>query len=174
MYEKQEAYIEALKKFAIVRAAFDITNEQLRIDSDIRNLIKEVNNAAPTTSAKMRLYSSDEIYSLFWKLSKWTRFAFPCNYEQQHLMENGKDVFSKYTTVLARLMQNDLGYRDFIEKPDLIRCPKCGKEHDTYKACECGLSWSETFDMISKKILLEWQEKENIQSKYDSTQENGK
>lgn len=174
LHEKREAYIEALKKLAIVRAAFDITYENVCIDSQIREMIENMNRDAPLMSAKIRLYSTDEIYHLFWRLSKWTIFSFPRNYEQQRLMENGKEMFSLYTTILARLMQNDLGYRDFVKKPDLIKCPKCGKEHDAYKTCECGLSWSETFDTISKDIAAKWKEKENLQNQNVVGEENVK
>ena len=84
-------------------------------------------------------------------------------------MENGKEAYSLYTTVLARLMQEDLGFREYVGNPETVVCPNCGREHDAYKKCECGMTMNQTMERIGEG-LREAFEEENQRETQSSRQ----
>lgn len=60
-------------------------------------------------------------------------------------------------TLLARLMQEDLGYRKYNFEHDMIVCPECGCEHDVVSKCpQCGLAYSQ-FEIKAQEILNQMQ-----------------
>ena len=156
--EKKAVYIEALKKLAEIRIGFEYTRADM-IPEHLKHRIAEINENAPDFSAKLRLYSSDDIYNVYWNLAQWSRFSYAESENSWRLGSESKGFFSANTTFLARLMQNDLGYRDLILNPEKIKCPKCKKEHDVYKTCKCGMTWSKTIDEIQKPLREEWEKR---------------
>ncbi len=158
--EKKAMYIDALKKLAEIRVGFDYTRDGLMISEHLRKKIDEINENAPEFSAKLRLYSSDDIYNMYWNLAKWSRFAYTGSVNSWRLVSRSKEMFSLNTTFLASLMQADLGYRDFVLNPEKVKCPKCHKEHDAYKTCKCGMTWNQTLDEIQKPLREEWEKRQ--------------
>lgn len=154
--EKREVYIEALKKLSIVRAGFDVTNDFPYNNKSVSELIEKANSDVDMLSAKIRLYASDDVYNLYSQLSRWSRFAFTRSSGQWRLMEEGKELFSVYVTLLARLMQEDMGYREYLENPETVMCPNCGVEHDAYKKCRCGFTWQETIEILGTGLRDAW------------------
>ena len=154
--EKKEVYLEALKKLSLIRLGFDIANDSSNENDKIMKMINEINDNSMELSAKVRLFSSDDIYNLYSDLSKWNRYAFINNGAQQKLTEKSREYYSVYVTILARLMQDDLGYRDYIANPEMIICPKCGDEHDAFKRCKCGMTWQKTMNLIETEIRTAW------------------
>ena len=158
--EKKAVYIEALKKLAEIRVGFDYTRDGLKIPEHLRKRIDEINENASELSAKLRLYSSDDIYNVYWNLAQWSKFSYAGSVNSWRLGSRSKELFSLNTTFLARLMQVDLGYRDFVLNPEKVVCPKCQKEHDAYKACKCGMTWSQTIEEIQKPLREEWEKRQ--------------
>ena len=107
--EKKKAYLEVLQWLAEIRHGFDVTRSPMgRLDSAIQKRIEKLNDNMPLLSARLRLYSSDEIYNLYWQLAHYAIFAYsPSN--GPHIAGSAKDLFSHSITVLARMMQDDLG-----------------------------------------------------------------
>ena len=148
--EKKKVYIEALQWLGDLRGGFDVIRSPLgRLDKETEEKIAKLNDSVSLMTARLRLYSSDEIYNLFWQLAHYNIFAY---YSKWHIAGDGKEIFSQSTTTLARLMQVDLGFRSFVSEPEKIKCPNCGYEHDAYKTCEkCGWTCSKAFAELSRR-----------------------
>ena len=98
-------------------------------------------------SPQLRLYSTDKIFNKYQELAKYTCFAY-AHQNGPRLIENSKWAYDMQITLLARLMQEDLGYRKYNADHDVIVCPECGCEHDIISKCpNCGL----TFANLQKK-----------------------
>lgn len=138
--EKKNVYIEALKKLSELRAGFNITYDFPYTNDRINKKIDDLNQNASELSAKIRLYASDDVFSVYWQLAHWNKYTYTRRSGQWRLSQEGKEQFSIYMTLLARLMQKDLGFREYVEEPEMITCPNCGCEHDPYKTCKCGLT----------------------------------
>ena len=149
MKEKKETYLLGLERLSLIRTGFDITIDFPYKDEQVNDLIQQLNHTAIAFSAKMRLYASDDIYYVYQMLSDWQRFSFTKSSGSWRLFQDGKEIFSVYVTFLARIMQEDLGYREYVKNPEMIICPDCGKEHDPYRQCSCGLTWRETMNRYS-------------------------
>ena len=81
------------------------------------------------------------------------------------LIENSKWAFDMQITVLARLMQEDLGYRKYNDGIDVVICPKCGCEHDVISKCPtCNMTYNELQEE-AKKILEQMREIQNEEGK---------
>lgn len=127
-------------------------------------MIKEINENAPELSAKMKLYASDEVFNLYYQLSQFGKYAFTQSIGQSRLTEDGKGIFSMYTTILARMMQEDMGYREYIGNPETVICPNCGREHDAYKTCKCGMTVPKTLEKLGEGLRLVWEENQKSQN----------
>lgn len=44
-----------------------------------------------------------------------------------------KKMFSVYTTLLVRLMQKEMGYRDYVKNSETATCPECGNNKMSIK-----------------------------------------
>ena len=159
--EKKAVYLDVLSQLAEIKFGFNEVISPLSSDTDNLKRVKQMNEGAAALSARMRLYSSDEVYNLYWQLAQWSIFAYTRPTGAWRLGEDGKRNFSIYTTVLARLMQAELGFRELISDPEKVVCPNCGVEHDAYKTCQCGWTYSKTFEAISRK-MQEQMEREDI------------
>lgn len=156
--EKKNIYIEALKKLSELRAGFDVTYDFPYTNQELNKKIDELNRNASEVSAKIRLYASDDVFSVYWQLAHWSKYAYTHSSGQWRLSQESKEQFSIYTTLLARLMQKDLGFREYVEDPEIITCPKCGQKHDAYQKCKCGLTWKETMTKIGEAMRQSWEE----------------
>lgn len=141
--KKERAYIGALKRLLQIRHGFDYTKEDLARSEQHKEMIKKDNDSFAEISPQLRLYSPDKIFNMFQELVVFARFAYaPQN--GPRLIENSKWAYNLQITILARLMQDDLGYRKYNPDHDLIVCPNCGKEHDFISKCpKCGLSFND-------------------------------
>lgn len=157
--EKRQVYIQALKRLSEIRTGFDYTAYD-DIPKTLENSINNLNENAAEFSAMLRLYSSDEIYNLYWDLVQWNRFAYVRNSNSWRLFEKSKEIFSINTTYLARLMQDDLGYRDYVANPEKIECPQCHRKHDVYKTCKCGLTWNQTMEETRQALRDEMESRQ--------------
>ena len=163
--EKKDVYIQALKMLAEIRIGLDHTVKGPNMPASVRQRIQEVNRNATDLSAKMRLYASDDVYDLYWHLSRWSVFAYSNHNSSGTLVERCKNYYSTYTTMLARLMQADLGYRDYVSNPEMIKCPKCHRQHDAYQTCRCGMTWNQTITQIQADLTKEMEQEVNTGDK---------
>lgn len=159
--EKKNVYIEALKKLAELRSGFDITYDFPYNNERINEKIDALNQNASELSAKIRLYASDDVFSVYWELAHWRKYAYTRSSGQWRLSQESKELFSINMTLLARLMQKDLGFREYVEEPEMIVCPECGIEHDPYKTCKCGLTWKQTMDKYRESFINTIEDEQN-------------
>ena len=123
-------------------------------ESKITERINDMNDAAAMFSAKLRLYATDDIYNLFSSLSSYNRFAYAPSQNAWHLGGTSKGVYNIYVTLLARLMQEDLGFRKLNNSTEQIECPKCGAKHDPIQKCPvCGIGWNETIRLSAENSI---------------------
>ena len=72
---------------------------------------------------------------------------------EPRLFEDSKQAYNMQITLLARQMQDDLGYRKYNNSCDTIMCPECGIEHDIILKCpNCGMSYEELLKKTEKII----------------------
>ena len=154
--EKKYIYIEALKKLAALRSGFDITYDFPYNNEQINNMIKDINQNAQELSAKIRLFASDEVFDVYSQLASGRRYAFTHN-EGPKISSFDKKRLEIYVTLLARLMQKDLGFREYLEEPEMIKCPDCGFFHDAYTTCKCGMTWKETMVKVGEEMRQSWE-----------------
>lgn len=165
--EKKSIYIEALKKLVALRTGFDMTYDFPYDNKQINKMIEDINNDAFDLSAKIRLYASDEVFDVYSQLASWRRYAFTRS-GQWRISSVDKERYAIYLTLLARLMQKDLGFREYIEEPEMVTCPKCSKKHNAYKTCKCGMTWKETMIKIGETMRQSWEESQE-DGKVDSS-----
>lgn len=143
--KKEQAYINALRKLLFIRKGFDITREMMVKNKDLYEQVNEESKTFVTTDPTIKLYASDAIYRQFYKLNSYKIYAYTNSWR---LFEDAKAAFDIKVNILSRLMQRDLGYRKYDEEPDNIKCPNCGKEHDAFVTCHCGL----TYEQLQSKL----------------------
>lgn len=164
--KKEKAYIAAIDRLLQVRRGFEYRRENL---SDSRKKrIDEENMEFFKISPLLRLYSTDKIFNKYQELATYSRFAYAPLYEPI-LFESSKRIYDIQITLLARLMQEDLGYRRYNSEPDMIICPNCECEHDMILECpNCGL----TFDELQKKLQEKHKPDFSMQNQSEENSEN--
>lgn len=146
--KKEMVYIAALQRLLQISQGFEYTREMLIKDGVLKEKIDKENLEFSTISPQLRLYATDKIYNSYRNLAKFTKFAYASE-NIPRLSPEGKLAFDMQTTLLARRMQEDLGYRGYDTMPDTIRCPNCACEHDIIAKCpSCGL----TFEELCRKL----------------------
>ena len=148
--KKEEAYLQAIEYLVRIRRGFDVSNDEVRLRARLYNKeIGEINKLGLGLSSKIRLYSSDEIFSRYYELSKFSRYT----YSNYRLSEEGKEIFTLYCNALARAMSDDLGIKT-ISQIDKVKCPQCGKNHeiDDPKCPGCGLGMEQTMKMLYEEF----------------------
>lgn len=145
--KKEKVYIAAIGRLLQIRRGFDYTREMIMHNNQIQANIEKENMEFVEISPQLRLYSTDKIFNKYQELAKYTCFAY-AHQNGPRLIENSKWAYDMQITLLARLMQEDLGYRKYNADHDVIVCPECGCEHDIISKCpNCGL----TFANLQKK-----------------------
>ena len=160
--KKEEVYIAAIERLQQVRYGFDITRDDLWADNELDKEIHDKEHEFETVSARLRLYSSDEIFGEYYRLMFYARYA----YAPQHgprLMENAKEIFSQQVLILSRRMQADLGYREYNNDNTMIICPSCLEKHDAFGNCpKCGMKYTEYMRRQQISALMNENSVENL------------
>ena len=146
--KKEKVYIAAIGRLLQIRRGFDYTHEMFVNSVTINESIKKSNDEFAEISPQLRLYAPRSVFNEYYELAKFSRFAYaPSN--GPRLIENSKTAFEIRITILAQLMQEDLGYRKLNSEYEPFNCPKCKKEHDLFSKCpSCGM----TFDELKIKL----------------------
>lgn len=141
--KKEEVYIAAIERLLQIRRGFDYTREMISRDDKIRATIDNDNVQFAKISPKLRLYSTDKIFNMYYQLAFFARFSYaPQN--GPRLFENVKWAYDTQIILLSRLMQEDLGYRKLDAEHDMIVCPECTTQHDIISKCpKCGMTYCE-------------------------------
>lgn len=157
---KEKTYIAAIGRLLQIRRGFDYTREMVIHSNQLRDYIEKENKAFAEISPQLRLYSSDTIFNKYHELATYARFSYaPQN--GPRLFENSKWAYDMQITLLARLMQEDLGYRKYNIQHDMIICPECSCEHDIVSNCpRCGMTYSQ-LQKKAQEILNQMQEMQN-------------
>lgn len=141
--KKEQVYIAAIGRLLEIRRGFEFTREQVIMDVKMMDDIKKKSAAFAEISPQLRLYAPNSIFNEYYKLATYSRFAYaPRN--GPRLIENSKWAFDTSITILAQLMQEDLGYRKLTSEYVPIVCPNCHTEHDIYSVCpSCKMKYGE-------------------------------
>lgn len=157
--KKEEVYIAALDRLLQIKKGIELHASNLSTDEieEIRKKNREFEEIAP----RLRLFSDDAIFDEYSMLAEgYKRFAYNRNCG---LFEESKWAFDFKISVLARKMQDSLGYREFNKSCQKVICPSCGKEHDYLKNCQCGMTFDELVIKANEIVL----QAENIFSEQD-------
>lgn len=148
--KKEKVYIAAIGRLLQIRRGFDFTREKAFLNDELKEEMHKCNVEYMEIASQLRLYASDLIFTEYYRLAMYSRFAYaPQN--GPRLIETSKWAYDTEIVILARLMQEDLGYRKLTSEYQPFICPKCNKEHDIYSKCpSCGMTYSEL-----KKVLQE-------------------
>lgn len=158
--KKEKTYIAAIGRLLQIRRGFDYTREMVIRSNQLRDYIAKENRVFAEISPQLRLYATDKIFNKYHELAAYARFSYaPQN--GPRLMEDSKWAYDTQITLLARLMQEDLGYRKYSFEHDMIICPECNCEHDIVSKCpQCGMTYSQ-LQMRMQEILNQMQEMQN-------------
>lgn len=131
----------------------------------VRERLDTENSTFITISPKLRLYASDRIFREYQKLALWSKYSFaPLN--GPRLFENSKWAFDAQITLLAHLMQAELGYRKEGDEQDTVQCPDCGTVHDIVLRCpNCGM----TYEQLRVKADEVFRQLQEQQTDFDDT-----
>lgn len=148
--KKEDAYLQAIEYLIRIRRGFDVSHNEVELRPRLYTKeINEINQLGLGLSSKIRLYSSDDIFSRYYELSKFSRYA----YSNYRLFEESKEIFTLYCNALARLMSDDLGIKT-IPQIAKIKCPQCGKNHevDDPQCSGCGLGMEQAMKMLYEEL----------------------
>lgn len=150
--KKETIYISAIDRLLQIRRGFDYTRKDIINNKELQEEIKENNQNFFQIAAQLRLYSNDKIYNQYQRLSMFSIYAY-AHENEPRLFEDSKQAYNMQITLLARQMQDDLGYRKYNNSCDTIMCPECGIEHDIILKCpNCGMSYEELLKKTEKII----------------------
>lgn len=148
--KKEEVYTEAIQRLLEIREGFDFDGEYLINHPDKVVEINESNKRFKKISPLIRLYSTDEIFSIYYNLGRYSEYSYS---NDKRLIENSKKDYEIKINILSKLMQNDLGYRELNQDSCNIKCPKCKKEHDMYERCpKCGMDCNQFIKNVMEQI----------------------
>lgn len=141
--KKEQVYIAALDNLLQIRRGFDYTFNDYVESKKIREMLDTENSTFIKIAPKLRLYASDRIFREYQKLSLWSKYSY-ASMNEQRLSENSKRAFNVQVTLLAHLMQAELGYRTDEDEQDSVQCPDCGTVHDIVIRCpKCGMTYEQ-------------------------------
>ena len=163
--KKEQVYIAALDRLLQIRRGFDYTSDDYMKWEKVRERLDTENSTFITISPKLRLYASDRIFREYQKLALWSKYSFaPLN--GPRLFENSKWAFDAQITLLAHLMQAELGYRKEGDEQDTVQCPDCGAVHDIVLRCpNCGM----TYEQLRVKAAEVFRQLQEQQTDFDDT-----
>lgn len=158
--KKEEVYIVALDRLLQIRRGFDYTSNDYMQSKVFREKVDADNAVFISIAPKLRLYSTDKIFRDYQKLALCSKYSF-AKPNGPRLIENSKWAFDLKVTLLARLMQDELGYRRNRDTVDTIQCPECGTVHDIVGKCpKCGMTY-EALQIKAEEIYKQAQEIQN-------------
>lgn len=64
----------------------------------LRKRLEEINESSSDFSARMRFYSSDDVFNVYWNLERYSRYAYTYSTNTWRLGGDSKDVFSLNVT----------------------------------------------------------------------------
>lgn len=149
LQKKENVYIGAINWLLLIRRGFDFTQDQLRDNKDLKEKYSYETKQFMEISAKLRLYSTDRIYTLFSHLNKYQDYSYSNGWR---LSEEYKAKFIDKVNILSDLMKADLNFRQYDNTTKTIICPVCSKEHDYIKTCDCGLTFEQYLDIEIENI----------------------
>ena len=163
--KKEQVYIAALDRLLQIRRGFDYTSDDYMKWEKVRERLDTENSTFITISPKLRLYASDRIFREYQKIALWSKYSFaPLN--GPRLFENSKWAFDAQITLLAHLMQAELGYRKEGDEQDTVQCPDCGTVHDIVLRCpNCGM----TYEQLRVKADEVFRQLQEQQTDFDDT-----
>lgn len=163
--KKEQVYIAALDRLLQIRRGFDYTSDDYMKWEKVRERLDTENSTFITISPKLRLYASDRIFREYQKLALWSKYSFaPLN--GPRLFENSEWAFDAQITLLAHLMQAELGYRKEGDEQDTVQCPDCGAVHDIVLRCpNCGM----TYEQLRVKADEVFRQLQEQQTDFDDT-----
>lgn len=178
-----EIYINAIRIIQLIKLGFsDETYQQvvktvynpsqMKVkEKELDKKVERVNNLIEITAPLMRLYATNEIFELFSKLIKYSRFSYSKNIISQFLLYS----FDRKFSYMCRIMQKDLGLRiENFNLPKFYICPNCGERHNSEEVCpRCGISWTRAID-IEDKFNKDCIEDENLQKLINTCASKGK
>ena len=143
--KKEEVYIAAIERLLDFKIIFGGESENLKMMEWMNKRDEEFKKIAP----KLRIYSSDKIFEDYFKLAS---FFYGMNIKFK-LTEDSIRAYDIKITILAKKMQEDLGYREYDSDVITISCPKCKKKHDIFKKCpKCGIDYKQTMEELNKQM----------------------
>lgn len=141
--KKEQVYIGALDHLLQIRRGFDYTSENIKSNKQLKEMIDKQNQAFIALAPKLRLYAPDNIFNQYQNLVIWGNFAYASPHGPR-LSEDCKQAYNMLITLLARRMQEDLGYRKYNHACDIIQCPNCGTKHDIIGTCpKCNMTFEQ-------------------------------
>jgi hypothetical protein len=149
--KKEEVYVAAIGRLLQIRRGFDYIQEEVIRSTKIREQVEQENLSFAEISPKLRLYATDRIFNKYQILATYSRYAYAPATKAPHLNGSSKWAYNAQITLLARLMQEDLGYRKFSEGHDFIQCPNCSTQHDMVSKCpKCGMTFEQYQDKLAE------------------------
>ena len=153
--KKEKVYIAAIGRLLQIRRGFDVTHENVILNDELKEEIHKCNVEYVEIASQLRLYASDLIFTEYYRLTTYSRFAYAPQ-TGPRLLENSKLAYDTQIVILARLMKEDLGYRKLTSEYQPFICPKCKKEHDLFSKCpSCGMTFSELKKALHKSLNQE-------------------
>lgn len=141
--KKEQVYIAALDRLLQIRRGFDYTLDDAMRNKRLKEMIDNQNQIFIEISPKLRLYAPDNIFNQYQFLISFGKFAY-APLHGPRLFEESKRAYDTQITLLARRMQEDLGYRKYSNAHDTIQCPDCGTIHDIVSNCPtCGMTYEQ-------------------------------
>ena len=162
----QYASVKVIKKDSKANAKLSGAVFGLYSDADCKNdeykkWLDEQNQKYMEISPKLRLYASDTIFRLCKHFILYARFTYT-PITGPKLSEKSKELYDIGISLVARFMQEDLGYRKYSKLNDEIKCPQCGRNHDLMGRCPgCKMSYDELLKMLYEDMEKQKEDNEN-------------
>lgn len=149
--KKEEVYIAAIERLLEIKVGFNYTRSDI-ILGNMKDRIDQSNNEYFNIASRIRIYATDEIYDMYCNLAQYSKYSYS---DGRKLIESSKRYYDFSLTILSRIMQDDLGYRELNSVKEMISCPDCGTEHDAYAKCpKCNLSYSDAIRKLEEAYLI--------------------
>lgn len=159
--KKEQVYIAALDRLIQIRRGFDYTSNNIMHSNQLQEIINKQNQDFIQIAPKLRLYAPDNIFNQYQCLVSWGKYAYAAPHGPR-LFEESKKTYDLQITLLARRMQDDLGYRKYNNIHDTIQCPDCGTIHDIVGKCPtCGMTY-ENLQIKAQEIFNQVQKDSNF------------
>ena len=110
--KKEQVYIAVLDRLLQVRRGFDYSKEFVERNDEYKKWLDEQNQKYMEISPKLRLYASDTIFRLCKHFILYARFTYT-PITGPKLSEKSKELYDIGISLVARFMQEDLGYRKY-------------------------------------------------------------